>query len=276
MTSRSMLTSAKTLWQTRAPRSYARLGTGWRFWRISKNARARLAVVGYALGYQSVIGAGRSVHIFNARRGEFPDVYGILVDHLYERVPGFEPQAGTVVVDVGANIGTFSLYHAGYGARVYAFEPQVGPFWRFERAIRLSGLSRAISAYPIAIADYSGRGSLDSSNPSTTMARLEDAGTGVTIPVEKLDDMLGKLQHVDLLKIDTEGAEGAVLVGAHNLLTRTDRVVLEYHDAEKYTLCCTLLRAAGFTIVAQDQPEGSDSAGLIFAERNHYEPAPDS
>jgi FkbM family methyltransferase len=262
----SLLIRAKTFWRRHAPTSYARVGTTWHFWRISENVRARLAAVAYALGYPGVIGAGRTIHVFDARRGEFTDVYAILVDHLYERVPGFEPRAGAIVVDVGANVGTFSLHHAGHGARVYAFEPQPGPFRRFRRAIALSGLSAAIKAAPIALADYTGHGSLDTSNPSTTMARLAETGKAGPIPIKRLDDVLDELGHIDLLKIDTEGAEGAVLAGAHNLLARTARIVLEYHDAEKYTRCRALLQAAGFTIVAQDPPDGPAALGLIFAE----------
>ena len=260
-----LIVQGKALWQRRAPRSYAHLGTAWQFWRIGENVRARLAAVAYALGARGVIGARHSVHVFDAGQGEFPDIRAILMDRMYERVPGFGPHRGSIVVDVGANVGTFSLYHAGYGARVYAFEPQATPFRRFQRAIALSGLSAVIGAAPLAVADYDGRGSLDTSNPSTTMATLRETALGGAIVVARLDSVLDGLSHVDLLKIDTEGAEDVVLAGARSLLSRTDRVILEYHDADKYTVCQAVLRAAGFTIVAQDVPDGPLALGLIFA-----------
>jgi len=255
------------LWQDYAPKSYARLGTAWHFWRVSESFRARLAVLAYAIGISNVTGGGRSVHVFDESKGEFPDVYAIVVDHMYERAPGFEPRPGAVVVDVGANVGTFSLRHASYGAHVYAFEPQHGPFQRFLLATTLSGLSSAIDAAPIAIADYEGRVDLDTSSASTTMARLAPTMTQGVTPVARLDALLSRLGHVDIVKIDTEGAEEAVLRGAPDLLARTDRVVLEYHDADKYVRCVELLEASGFIIVEQDAPIEPTSLGLIFAAR---------
>jgi FkbM family methyltransferase len=128
-----------------------------------------------------------------------------------------------VFVDVGANIGAFSIALARYAERVIAIEPspQVLPF--LTRNVALNGLSNVEIApcaaslpdsdsVPLYIPPESHFG-MASSAPQFDMAP-----TGV--PAGSLDAIL--LEHgvgrVSVMKIDTEGYEAHVFLGARELL----------------------------------------------------------
>jgi Met-10+ like-protein len=55
------------------------------------------------------------------------EVYG---ERMYDRLPAYVPRAGWTVVDVGANVGVFTVHAARKGAIVYAFEPNPACFAR--------------------------------------------------------------------------------------------------------------------------------------------------
>src|SRR5439155_18920994 len=86
-----------------------------------------------------------------------------------------------------------------------------------------------------------------------TVAKSESVGIGRTrVPIRTLDDLLSdRPQIVDLLKVDTEGAELEILQGAGAVLRRTQRVVLEFHSPELRDGCAKFLKSAGFTEVAR-------------------------
>ena len=61
------------------------------------------------------------------------------------------------------------------------------------------------------------------------------------------------IDHVDILKIDTEGAERAVLSGATGILHRVSQIVLELHNNadEERCLIDEMLRPAGLHRIGQ-------------------------
>ncbi len=118
-----------------------------------------------------------------------------------------------VAFDVGAHRGetTLKLLQAFPGVRVYAFEPVPESFAALHEATAASNV-RTINA---AVSDRSG---------SLTLARGEasyqtsayGSGEKLDVPAVTVDEYV--LQHgvdrIDLLKIDTEGHEEAVLLGS--------------------------------------------------------------
>ncbi|MBU6423753.1 MAG: FkbM family methyltransferase [Chloroflexi bacterium] len=84
------------------------------------------------------------------------------------------------------------------------------------------------------------------------MLATPDARERFAVEVRTLDSLLEAERRVDLLKIDTEGAEVEVLAGAASTLRRTGRVVLEWHSPALRAAARTLLAEGGFDVVGSD------------------------
>jgi FkbM family methyltransferase len=158
---------------------------------------------------------------------------------------------GEVVLDVGANVGYYSLSAAarvGPGRRVFAFEPGPAAAARLRENAALNGLNN-LQVIEAAVADRPGTLRLHLSEDSEA-ASLFPSATGVAasveVPVTTLDDFVKQaaLPRVDLLKIDAEGAEVGILRGGRQLLAGADAPVLIV-EANPVTL-----EAAGESVAA--------------------------
>jgi FkbM family methyltransferase len=137
---------------------------------------------------------------------------------------------GDLFVDVGANIGIYTIYMLDLGARVIAFEPDRHNADRIRENVRLNGytaevIQKAVSDRPGVVRFTEG---LDSYN------HLVLSGTeGVEVDATTLDAALGG-QVVHGLKVDVEGAERLVLEGASSALAehRIKLLQLEWTAAE--------------------------------------------
>lgn len=143
--------------------------------------------------------------------------------------------AGDVFIDVGANIGLFTVKAArlvGPGGRVVAVEPGAEAAARLEHNIALNGYSHA-QVVQKAIADKIGTATLHhipTGNDPQAFSLLSD-GTDLpaeTVETTTLDALVGEagLARVDVLKIDVEGAEPLVIAGAGETLQRFRPLVI--------------------------------------------------
>lgn len=134
---------------------------------------------------------------------------------------------GMTVFDVGANVGYYTLQAAarvGPTGRVHAFEPASGTFARLRENITLNRLDNVV-AHRAIVHDRPGRLELFVSPPENTgLSRLQPLGEAGTVVEEvealTLDEYCARtgLLRVDLVKIDVEGNELAVLRGMSRLL----------------------------------------------------------
>ncbi len=119
-------------------------------------------------------------------------------------------------VDVGANIGAYSILAVAAGATVIAFEPVAQTATLCERNIRLNDFTSRVVLHRTAIGAASG--AVTMTNDLDAMNRVaEDSGIGERVLMETLDDVIGR-QNPALIKIDVEGYEHAVLRGAARTL----------------------------------------------------------
>ena len=140
-------------------------------------------------------------------------------------------QEARVVVDVGANIGWYSLLAAKSGALVYAFEPEAINFDLLMKSLELNGFEN-ILAFPYVICDRDGETWLtitDSDNKGTHSTVIDVGKHRLRVPCWKLDSLFPK-QTIDILKIDAEGAEPEVLMGAQQLIKekRVKYILMEW------------------------------------------------
>jgi FkbM family methyltransferase len=139
------------------------------------------------------------------------------------------------ILDLGANIGSFSIWAASNFApeRVVAVELEPGNYQQLLHNLRLNGLTEKVTAINAAIYDREavvgiktplGKGSID---------RLDERGSGTRVNSVTLKDLLAKygIQTVDYLKLDIEGSERFVLIeeNADLFRSRVRYVHLEAH-----------------------------------------------
>lgn len=148
-------------------------------------------------------------------------------------------QPGDVVVDVGANIGYYTLLLArrvGAQGRVFAFEPAPENFAILQENVARNGYQNVVLEQK-ALADTNGFAMLALSKTNHGDHRLQNmaaANESVTVETTTLDAYLGDAaQNVSLVKMDVQGAEMRVLRGMKNLLARQSplTLVLEFFPA---------------------------------------------
>ena len=161
----------------------------------------------------------------------FDQVYG-LYKHFLEAgaVNQLRPLAkpGSTVVDVGANIGFFTRrFNKWVGAKgqVLAIEPEAENFQRLKRACEGRGLVSKVELIQAALGEKSGTAKLrvNSGHPGDhRLSRTVESDT-VDVALLSLDDLLEARgwPPVSLIKIDVQGAEEQVLLGAEQTLSRT-------------------------------------------------------
>lgn len=146
---------------------------------------------------------------------------------------------GMVVVDVGANVGYYSLLAAslvGPDGIVYAFEPSPMVFDRLSTTVLRNSIAQ-ISVLNTGVGESSG--SIDlyvpltEGNHTPTMVP-NDGGQAVSVAITTLDEFFAERgsARIDLLKIDVEGFEPDVIRGADGLLRsgRIAAILCEFND----------------------------------------------
>jgi FkbM family methyltransferase len=147
---------------------------------------------------------------------------------------------GDVVIDLGANIGYFTLLAAklvGPTGKVFAFEPEPKNFSYLKKNVELNNYTNVIIEQK-AVSNYNGETKLficpyDSGHhtinrPNGIEAyRLGRSGeiTSIDIEVVTLDNYLrNKTDRVDVIKIDVEGAEALVFEGMKEILSKNQNI----------------------------------------------------
>lgn len=140
-----------------------------------------------------------------------------------------------VILDIGAYIGDTALAFHNYAKKIYAVEPNPDAYECMLRNVKQFNLDRVI---PIKKALWSdnGRQRIYSSGGTNTGATLTPfsvfrKGWDVeATTIDKLFDDYG-LDRVDLLKLDVEGSEYAILEseGFEKVADKIDKIVLEAH-----------------------------------------------
>ncbi|MFG1306323.1 FkbM family methyltransferase [Xanthobacter autotrophicus] len=154
-------------------------------------------------------------------------------------------RSGDVFVDVGANIGLFTLKAATFAGRVVAAEPGAVAGRQLADNLALNGFKN-VTIVPKAISDTEGKAVLFH-NPlgddPQAFSLINDGTSSESEEVEitTLDRLAAdlRLERVDCLKIDVEGAEDRVINGAAGTLGR-------FHPAVIFEMNCpTLLKDGG-------------------------------
>jgi FkbM family methyltransferase len=127
---------------------------------------------------------------------------------------------GFVFLDIGANIGGYSLFvaaHGGPDCHIVAVEPQPDIYQRLVFNTRLNGFA-TVKALACAVADKDGELTLflDAENKGESSVKIMTGAAGsdrITVPSKKLLTLVEEegFERIDAAKLDTEGAEDIIL-----------------------------------------------------------------
>jgi FkbM family methyltransferase len=140
---------------------------------------------------------------------------------------------GSQMVDIGANAGYFSLLASsivGPLGKVFAVEPEYGNVTALRQNILLNKFAN-IQIYPIAAGSHcNSSAKLHLSNGDSRHSLVESKYHKISIPVceDKLDNILKDVGWITLIKIDTEGTELQVLMGAVETVKKAKFLVIEF------------------------------------------------
>ncbi|WP_176721923.1 FkbM family methyltransferase [Bradyrhizobium sp. LMTR 3] len=153
------------------------------------------------------------------------------IDSLKEFVP-----SGSLVIDVGANVGFFSLRFAkwvGSDGKVISIEPEDRNYDHLISALRREALLGRVDCLKAVAADVQGEMFLEINPRHPADHKLSRDGTGLAVNAVTLDELVQDARHLRpaLVKIDVQGAEMLVLQGATNILKNAaPALFIELHE----------------------------------------------
>tara|TARA_Y100000310_G_scaffold299526_1_gene334455 strand:- start:93 stop:845 length:753 start_codon:yes stop_codon:yes gene_type:complete len=209
--------------------------------------------------------------MFKVRPG-IPDIQMIkevFQDRQYHQALQHLPK-NAVVLDLGANIGTFTVLAAKQPntKKVYAYEPFPSNTALLIKNTSLNNLNEKVSINAEAVSKKSGTTEfyLNSKGPATHSLNNK-TGKSITVPTTSLSQILKKhkIKKVDLLKLDVEGAEEDILLNTTKTdLKKIKHIIMEYHPNINLKKLITFLKKNGFHVKhkASDEP----GLGIIDAQ----------
>lgn len=213
---------------------------------------------------------GKSLLIRPTPATDLATAYEIFVAQAYaqpKQVPNLSPK---LVVDVGANVG-YSVIH---WMQIYptthliAFEPHPTHLQMLHRHLEVNKITNQVDIIRNAASNQEGQAFLTNhENESVIVDKNEDG----CLPV-KTCDFFTKIgtQAIDLLKMDIEGGEYAILGDRRFEALNIKAIVLEWHNTAKvvdgYQWCLQRLTSLGFSVI--DGQLKYENSGILWAWKN--------
>ncbi len=173
---------------------------------------------------------------------------------------------GSVVYDIGANVGFYTLLASklvGRSGQVYAFEPAPRNCRLLQRHLEMNGVDN-VSVVQMAVFSTNGEALFDSS-ANHSMGHLAACGT-LKVPTIAIDRFVfdQAMPAPEVIKIDVEGAELEVLKGSYQTLCRhRPLILLATHGAAVHRECCRILEEHGFVLESLDARPVEQSDELL-------------
>jgi FkbM family methyltransferase len=188
------------------------------------------------------------------------------VDPALLRLAAETVRRGDTVWDIGANLGLFSFaaaVAAGPSGRVLAVEPDTVLAGLLRRSAAVNHGHAPVDVLPAAVSDEESVARFHIARRSRSTNHLDGFGTsqagGVRsrqlVPALTLDWLAARLAPPDVIKIDVEQAEAAVLAGSSRVLGLASAIICEV-AAHNSAAVQDLLTTHGYTLYDGDLPSG--------------------
>ena len=169
---------------------------------------------------------------------------------------------GSVLWDIGANVGIYSCYAAKRGIKVFAFEPSVFNLEILARNILLNELTKQVIIVPLPLSDKLNFDTLNMTNTNwggalstfgkeysfdgkqmKVVFKLPTVGISMDNAVNFL-----KISQPDYIKMDVDGIEHLILKGGLPILEDVKGLIIEINDnfREQSENANSILKEAGF------------------------------
>jgi len=180
---------------------------------------------------------GRAVILNIRNEGDYAIANELFLDNQYRFCDDAIKKAKDCIVDIGGHLGFFSLYASLLNADVpiYAFEPHIGNYEMLKKNLKEN---RIRNVYPkqLAVSDKVGQIELQLSKEDlnhSILEPIEATGEAQIVQTTTLERIFQKnnIGHCDLIKIDCEGAEFALIYATSDeIFDKVSNIFLEYHD----------------------------------------------
>lgn len=147
-----------------------------------------------------------------------------------------ELKKGDVVLDIGANIGYYTLIFAklvGEKGKVFAFEPEPTNFYLLKKNVEINGYKN-VTLIQMAVSNKTEKLKLYLSEVNKGDHRIYDSHNGrqfLEIEAVRLDDYFKNYnEKIDFIKMDIQGAEGGAIQGGFSFLQKNKnvRIITEF------------------------------------------------
>lgn len=172
------------------------------------------------------------------------------------------------VVDVGANIGIFTLFarHKFPGAVIHSYEPNL----KLTEVLQCNTRNANAVVFAEGVSRVDGTGSI--CNDDNSLCGIINTETGGSIPIRAFATVLERIGgSIDLLKLDCEGGEWEILRDRQSL-SKVRFLVMEYHldcpsprEPQKLSSLVSALNDHGFRITSLRESDNT-SVGQLSAE----------
>lgn len=196
-----------------ARRQRARAYSRWLRWQVCKALLPGALAVPFVNDTRLLMSPGMAGATGNYYCGlhEFEDMAFVL--HML--------RPGDLFIDVGANVGAYTVLAIATGADVQSYEPDPAAFMRLSDNVNLNRAAQRATLRNVAAgaasADITMTSDLDTMN-HVLPVDAHHGGRTLSVPAVRLDDDLPRDTRCRVLKIDVEGYESQVLAGAPALL----------------------------------------------------------
>jgi len=192
----------------------------------------------------------------------------------YYTPKGFKINEKDIIVDVGAQIGIFSIYAASIAkkGKVYSFEPMPENFKMIKDNSKLNNLKNIL---PInyALSDKNGKETMFLDDLNTGGHSLVNSGktwskNKISINSMSFDKFVAsnKIKKIDFLKMDCEGSEYKIFFNASDsTLKKIKKISMEYHNLDDKRNVQNLkifLEKKGFNVRVMTKP-----CPMLYANR---------
>lgn len=191
-------------------------------------------------------------------------------DKDYELGNFVELQEGDTVVDIGANIGSFSLYAMKKAGKIFAYEPAPVSFWLLETNVKMNNALN-IKLFRKAVTREEGSITLGiSKEGSSGNSSYIKSETNVVVPATNLKAIMEEngIKKIDFLKVDCEGAEyDIILTTPPAIYKKIKKIALEYHkitEEHRPEELIEVLLKNGFEV---RKIEKNDSVGILYGRK---------